>query len=187
MHLRVQGDDKLRGKSLTFLPPYPKTLARKDCCPVYGIDQMTVTEDVALVTLHQVPAKLPLIAGIFETVGESGINIDMISQTTPQGGWVSLSFTVSGEELPKMMSLTARLKERHAEIRPLLSSGNVKLSLYGKEMVHMHGVAAAAIQTVSQVIEHIYLITTSELDISFLIPASDLPAASQALQKRFGL
>ena len=180
MHLRVQGDDKLRGKSWTFLPPYPKTLARKDCCPVYGIDQMTVTEDVALVTLHQVPAKLPLIAGIFETVGESGINIDMISQTTPQGGWVSLSFTVSGEELPKMMSLTARLKEA-------AGYDEAKAVFYGKEMVHMHGVAAAAIQTVSQVIEHIYLITTSELDISFLIPASDLPAASQALQKRFGL
>lgn len=154
---------------------------------MYGIDQMTVTEDVALVTFHRVPAKLPLIAGIFQAVGESGINIDMISQTTPQGGWVSLSFTVSGEELPKMMALTAQLKERYPEIRPLLSSGNVKLSLYGREMVQMHGVAAAAIQTVSQVIEHIYLITTSELDISFLIPASDLPAASQALQEHFAL
>lgn len=154
---------------------------------MYGIDQMTVTEDVALVTFHQVPAKLPLIAEIFQLVGESGVNIDMISQTTPQGGWVSLSFTVSEEELPQMMALTAKLRERHPEIRPLLSSGNAKLSLYGKEMVHMHGVAAAAIHTVSQVLEHIYLITTSELDISFLIPASDLPAASQALTEKFVL
>ena len=154
---------------------------------MYGIDQMSVTEDVALVTFNQVPASLSLISEIFGAVGKSGINIDMISQTTPQGGSVSLSFTASGSELPKLMALTAQFKEAHPSIRPLVSTGNAKLSLYGEQMVAMSGVAAEAIQTVSRVIEHIYLITTSELDISFLIPASDLPAAQSALTERFGL
>lgn len=154
---------------------------------MYGIDQMTVTEDVALVTFNQVPANLKLISEFLESVGNSEINIDMISQTTPQGGSVSLSFTIPEGDMAKMMSLTAQFRERHPGIRPLLSSGNVKLSLYGSQMVNMCGVAASAIHTVSQVIEHIYLITTSELDISFLIPASDLPAAKEALAARFSL
>ena len=50
-----------------------------------GVTQSSVTEDVSLITFIKVPNDLKIISGIFDAVSEAGINIDMVSQTAPQG------------------------------------------------------------------------------------------------------
>ena len=52
-------------------------------------------------------------------------------------------------------------------------------------MRHTPGVAARAISTVSSVVDNIYLITTSEVDISFLIADEALTNVQNAIEQAF--
>ena len=59
-----------------------------------NIAHVTYCENVALVTLRNVPSEGTLIADIFTAISDGGISVDMISQTAPQGGAISLAFTL---------------------------------------------------------------------------------------------
>ena len=59
---------------------------------MFGVDKITKSEDITLVTINSLPSKASLIADIFEQTAKKEINIDMISQTTAQGLRVRLEF-----------------------------------------------------------------------------------------------
>lgn len=147
-----------------------------------GVTQISVTEDVSLITFTKVPNDLGVIAGIFRSVSEAGINIDMVSQTAPQGQFVSFSFTVGNEDTVKVLSLVNSLK-----IKPMVSTGNCKIQLYGEEMPRMHGVFAAALASAATTAAELLLVTTSEVDISLLTTSAHLQEALEALERDFGV
>lgn len=145
-----------------------------------GVSKLTLTEDVSVITFNKLSAEPSNVAKILNQFSEEGINIDMISQTV-------LSLTVFSEDLMKALSLCTQLKDSVSDLRPLVSSGNCKLQLYGEEMRSMHGVAAKAIDVIASAGEEIYLITTSEVDISVLLPRDRVHEAVSALEKAFGV
>lgn len=152
-----------------------------------GVSKITVCEDVALVTFHKVPAKLSLIAGIFSDFAKAGVNIDMISQTAPQGHNIDISFTLPSEHLIRVLEVVNKFRETHAQIKPMVSNGNCKIQLYGEEMRNMNGVAAAAIAAVSKTNVDLALITTSEVDISLLVSCTHYEDAVAALEEMFSV
>ncbi|MCI9455958.1 MAG: ACT domain-containing protein [Oscillospiraceae bacterium] len=152
-----------------------------------GVSKLTLTEDVSVITFNKLSAEPSNVAKILNQFSEEGINIDMISQTVPNSGEISLSLTVFSEDLMKALSLCTQLKDSVSDLRPLVSSGNCKLQLYGEEMRSMHGVAAKAIDVIASAGEEIYLITTSEVDISVLLPRDRVHEAVSALEKAFGV
>lgn len=111
----------------------------------------------------------------------------MISLTNTHSGFNSLSFTVSDSDLGAILAVTAAIKERYPSIKPLISSGNVKLSLFGEEMRNLYGVAAKAIAAVAATKTDVRLITTSEVDISLLIAESSLPDVVTVMKETFSL
>ena len=152
-----------------------------------GVSKLTVTEDVALVTFNKLPADHKLIAGILDEFSKAEMNIDMISQTTSQGGDISFSFTVSGSDMVKALSLLKKMKEEGLEVKPLVSSVNTKIQLYGEEMREMYGVAARAIDVVARTGVQVVIITTSEVDISMLCASSHVDECIEELEKAFAI
>ncbi len=152
-----------------------------------GVSQLTVTEDVSLITFHQVPNSFQLIADIFTALARQDIDIDMISQTAPRGNEVSISFTVSAAATVKVLEVAKGFRDRPDSIKPMVSTGNVKLRLYGGEMQGLPGVAAAAMRALAATHAQVSLITTSEADISFLITPTYLDEAVAALEEAFGV
>lgn len=152
-----------------------------------GVSRIHITEDITLVTFRKVSAAPALTAKIFNAFANAGINIDMISQTAPYGNSVDFSFTLPSVQLAQVLTLIGRLREDYEEMSPMVSSGNCKIQLYGEEMRTMHGVAAAAIQAVSQTGAELSLITTSEVDISLLVSHAHCGQAAQALEKIFSV
>ncbi|MBC8584360.1 ACT domain-containing protein [Youxingia wuxianensis] len=150
-----------------------------------GVSKITVTEDVTLVTFNKVYADLKLIADIFADFAKADINIDMISQTAPQGHYIDLSFSLPADQLIKVLELINKFRETHAQLKPMVSSGNCKIQLYGQEMREMHGVAAAAISAIASTQVGLTLITTSEVDISLLVTQADCNAAVKSLEEMF--
>ncbi len=115
------------------------------------------------------------------------MNIDMISQTTSQGGDVSFSFTVAGNDMVKALELLSRMNAGGAAVKPFVSSGNTKLQLYGEEMRDMYGVAARAIDVVARTSAQVVIITTSEVDISMLCAGAHVDECICELEKAFEL
>lgn len=152
---------------------------------MFGVDKITKSEDITLVTINSLPSKASLIADIFEQTAKQEINIDMISQTTAQGSNISISFTLDGNDFGKMVEIIKNLKESYKNIKPIISSGNCKISLFGEKMPEMSGVASRAISTVAKQDTDILMITTSEVDISFLIPDAQKENVIEALEQEF--
>lgn len=150
-----------------------------------GVSRMIVCEDVALVTFHKVPNDLSLIADIFLEFAKAQINLDMISQTAPQGHFIDISFTLPSDQLMKVLELAGRFREMNSALKPMISNGNCKLQLYGEEMRTMYGVASSAMQAIAKTNVELALITTSEVDISLLVTQPHSSEAVEVLEKKF--
>ena len=147
-----------------------------------GIERITVSESVALITLHKSPVDIHFIATVFSLIAEADINVDMISQTAPLGGEISISFTIHDEDLTKVLNLSAKLREAAQDVKMIVSNGNAKISLYGEKMRDLPGIAAQAFGRIASTNADVRLITTSEVDISILVTQSDLQTVLEALK-----
>ncbi len=152
-----------------------------------GITELNVTENISLVTFSKAPSDCVFIVAAFAEFAKRGINIDMISQTAPQGDTVSLSFTVSDADMVTALEAIRSLRAACPTVVPLVTSGNCKLQLYGSDMRDMSGVGAAVLKTVSDSGAQMIIITTSEVDISILTSPTTLSECVAALESEFGV
>ncbi len=141
---------------------------------------ITVSDDITLVTLQNIPADIDFIASVFENIASMGVDVDMISLSPVQSSQTSLSFTIKDEELVKILSYTSKLN--NGTVKPIVSSGNCKISINDAGMENTPGVAANIFRRIADVHTDIRLITTSEAQISLLITKSDFDATFSAVQ-----
>ena len=141
---------------------------------------ISIRENVTLVVLGPLSSELEAVATVFEDLASAGINVDMISQSPPQGASTDLSFTIADENLEKALAIIARLRKANPGLKSAVSSGNYKLTVSGDAMRSQPGVAAAVMWAAASAMADVRLVTTSEVDISLLLtpPAIDDVAAA---------
>lgn len=149
------------------------------------IDRVNVTENVAIVSFGKVPAKIGLLSSLFDRVARAGINVDMISQTAPKGEYNSISFTVSDDKVGDVLNLLTRMDEKERDLMPMISTGNVKISLWGKEMPNLVGVASDVFDRLAEIGVEVLLITTSDVDISIVVDPASADLAYETLKKAY--
>lgn len=148
------------------------------------IQSITVVEDVTLISLQDSPADIAIIDKIFSMISDAKIDVDMISQT-PHGRSASLSFTVKGDDFGKILEIAASMREINPDLKLNVSSGNCKISVFGEEMRGLPGVAAKVFHALAQTHTDIRMVTTSEVDISLLVPKADMDDALVQIQNTF--
>ena len=144
---------------------------------------ITVSDDVTLIILQNIPANMSFVTEVFDSIASMDIDVDMISLTPPQSSMTSLSFTVSDDELMKILSYTKKLNQ--GSIKPIVSNGNCKISVCDPDMENCPGVAAKVFAKAAQAGADIRLITTSESQISLLVTKSDADATMSAIAEAF--
>lgn len=137
------------------------------------IDNITMIENVTLISINDSPADFKVVAEIFKMLAGAGIDVDMISQNPPQGKTSNLSFTVNDDDLGKVFEIASQLRELHPELKLAISSGNTKISVFDEEMRNCPGVAAKVFKAIAETDAEIRMITTSEVDISVLVYSHD--------------
>lgn len=152
-----------------------------------GISSLETSENVALISFKKIPDDLAFLSGIFERFSSEGIVIDMISQTSPISGNVSISFSCLEKDMVKILKITNELSSRQPQIKPMVSSGNCKLRLSGEEMREASGVFAKVLSCLSKTSAELLQITTSETEISLLVPSAHLEDTVNALTGEFSL
>lgn len=146
---------------------------------------ISITEDVTLITLSDSPADIHFISSIFDCIAEAGISVDMIAQSAPIGDRTSLSFTVSDDDMRKALDVVSSLRISHPSLRPSISSGNVKVSVYSERMRTEPGIASKVFSAAASSDVDIRLVTTSEVDISLLITQPEAETLSEAVKAAF--
>lgn len=149
------------------------------------VDNITVIDNVTLISLNDSPADIKIISKIFNMLSEASIDVDMISQIPPHGNVPYLSFTVNDDDLTKVFAIASKLREINPELKLAISSGNSKISVFGEGMKNCPGVAAKVFSAIAETNAEVRMITTSEVDISVLVYNHDSDTVYTAIQKIF--
>jgi len=141
----------------------------------------------ALITINNIPDDTASIAQIFQSIADQNINIDIISQTTPVYGKLSISFTLPHKDLEKAIQAVNDLQASLPSISLNTYEEIVKLSVEGPGMKQQPGIAAKVFSIMAQQNIRIMAITTSETKISYIIHPLDEKKALEALMEAFEL
>ncbi|MEU8587095.1 aspartate kinase [Streptomyces sp. NPDC048664] len=143
----------------------------------------------AKVTVVGVPDKPGEAASIFRAIADAEINIDMVVQNVSAAstGLTDISFTLPKTEGRKAIDA---LEKRRTGIGfdSLRYDDQIgKISLVGAGMKTNPGVTATFFEALSDAGVNIELISTSEIRISVVTRAEDVPEAVRAVHTAFGL
>lgn len=144
---------------------------------------ITTTDGITLITMPNVSADIDFVAKIFENIASLEINVDMISLTPPQGSNIDLSFTISDDDLGKLLAYNAERRSKgESSIQPVVSSGNCQISVCDKAMETTPGMAAKVFRAAAKASADIRIITTSEVQITLLVTQADFDAVYEEIK-----
>lgn len=142
-------------------------------------------DDVVLVTVNNVKNNAHSIADIFSAIGDGQINVDMICQTAPYKDRINLSFTIDNSDLVKTLSVTGAIKKSEPALITEVNGGNTKITIFSQLLKTEWGIAARLFNALAKNDLHTKLITTSDVEISVLVDASDADSVMNILKEEF--
>tara|TARA_Y100000591_G_C21803695_1_gene683563 strand:+ start:76 stop:1287 length:1212 start_codon:yes stop_codon:yes gene_type:complete len=152
-----------------------------------AVTGVAYSKDDAKITLQAVEDKPGVAAEIFEPLGKSQINIDMVIQNVSSDGKTTdITFTVKREDLNK--SLEILKKNNKITFKNLSYKNNVsKISIVGAGMVTTPGITYKMFRSLAEEKINILAISTSEIKISVIIDESFTVKAVKKLHNVFNL
>ena len=145
------------------------------------------SKDDSKITLLGVEDKPGVAADIFEPLGKSQINVDMVIQNiSSDGKRTDLTFTIKRDELSKTLEIIKNNKK--IKFKELNNNENVsKISIVGAGMVTTPGVTYKMFRALADSSINILAISTSEIKISVIINEKDTLQAVKKLHTTFDL
>lgn len=144
--------------------------------------KIEVTENVSGVSFNNVALNKTIMEDTLRIVADAGINVDMISMTAPTEEIFSFGFTMSDEDMPKLLAAGGNIKAKGG-VSPMINSGNRKIVIKTGEMTETIGFAARVFEILNRLEAMILMITTGVDEISVLIRDADADAVVSAFQK----
>ncbi|WP_225824807.1 aspartate kinase [Streptomyces naphthomycinicus] len=143
----------------------------------------------AKITVVGVPDKPGEAAAIFRTIADAEINIDMVVQNVSAAstGLTDISFTLPKTEGRKAIDALEKNRSGIGFDSLRYDDQIGKISLVGAGMKTNPGVTASFFEALSNASVNIELISTSEIRISVVTRADDVPEAVRAVHTAFGL
>jgi len=149
------------------------------------IEDMSLDESQARVTLMRVPDTPGLAAQVFDEIAENGIIVDMIVQSVGREGHANLSFTVARRNLQKGIDLAAAMAEGFGGLAPTSSPQVAKISVSGTGMRSHTGVATRLFQSLADAGINVEMISTSEVRLNVVVDGSQGPRGLEVVRKEF--
>jgi aspartate kinase len=145
------------------------------------IDDVSLDQSQARVTMMGVPDTPGVAAKTFEEVAAAGIFVDMIVQSYGHESLASLSFTVPADRVAKCVEVARRLADTF-QCKGVTSSPSVaKLSVSGVGLRSHTGVAIRMFRALSDRGINVAMINTSEVRVNVVVEGAQGPAALEAL------
>ncbi|PAB57654.1 aspartate kinase [Anaeromicrobium sediminis] len=152
-----------------------------------AITGLSLSDKDLMVTIDNVRYDIQNISYIFNELASKDINIDMISQTAPAGGHVSLSFTAPKTDEKIILDILENVEKKIGNINVEIEKDITKLSVVGIGMRSQSGVAAKVFDILARNNIQFKQVTTSEIRISYTIDTKDRQRALEAVANEFNL
>lgn len=151
-----------------------------------AIDDISLDESQARVSINGVPDTPGVAARVFDEVAAAGIFVDMIIQSyTGKAGQASLTFTVPKEKLDDSVDVANRLAEAF-ECQGVTSSPDIaKLSVSGVGLRSHTGVAIRSFTALANSGINVEMINTSEVRVNVVVDGSQGAEALSQLNAAF--
>ena len=143
-----------------------------------------ITEQISVVTFGNIPfeSESGFIHRLFKLAAQENIIIDVISKASVSTDRTSGGFTFSDNDMQGMLRVLGALSFYRP---PLVSCGNVKLTVKCEEMKCGTGFAMAVFGALSDAMITPILVTTSDDEISVVVRACEMNTLSEELRKTF--
>lgn len=148
---------------------------------------MTSSHSDVQVILMNLPVGMKSLRRIFGEMGDKEVNVDMISQMMNGDQRMHISFTIPREEVQVARSLMENWQREDPAIHWSINEDIVKMSIVGMGMRTHSGVAGKVFDLLEEAGIEVKMITTSEINISWVIQASDEERAIEAIGRGFDL
>ena len=149
------------------------------------IDEISLDETQALVTIADVPDRPGMTAAVFDELAKAGVFVDMIVQSFGRDGQANVSFTVPQDVLSPTVDLIKPLAKR-LQCSGVTSAPRVaKLSVSGIGMRSNSSVAIRLFQSLTAAGINVDLMSTSEVRVNIIVDGQQGEAALACLQKAF--
>ncbi len=152
------------------------------------VSSVTHDANTSVVKINNLPEGVSGLAQLFEHLAQKGIVVDIISQThLPEGQ--RLAFSVPSEDLYQAVTITQNLFTQMHKLPAQIETMDkvAKVSIVGVGMRNHPGVAAHFFKILAKQNIPIFLVTTSEIKVSAIIPSESLQKAAQSLHTAFSL
>lgn len=161
-----------------------KEVSRMEEVVVSGV---AYDKDLVKVAITDVPDRPGIAAKIFGALGAGKVNVDMIIQSSAQGGVNDISFTVNRGDLKKALDIMGKVKQEIGAKGLVYDEGVAKVSIVGVGMKTHSGVASKMFSALAEESVNIEMISTSEIKISCVIKEKDTEKAVRAIHRKFAL
>ena len=142
--------------------------------------------DVSRVTLTGIKTGPGTMSRIFTPLAESGVSVDVIVESAPKEGASDVAFTVSRAEFAEARRVAGEVAEPlGGEVEGEEELG--KVSVVGTGMLNRPGYAAKMFDSLGQAGIPIRLVSTSEIQVTCVIPADRVEEAVRRLHEDFEL
>jgi aspartate kinase len=153
------------------------------------VDGAELERGQAVLALSGLPDQPGVAARLFEALGDAGLNVDLIVQSTHEGASNDIAFTLGESELERARQVCQHLLEDMgaAETRLTAEPGMAKISISGAGIMGRPGVAARLFDTLARLGINLRLIATSEVKVSCVVEGSQGSKALRAAAEAFAL
>jgi aspartate kinase len=151
-----------------------------------AIEDCHLDASQTLVTFTDLPDKPGVAAEVFEELGRSGLNVDMIVQSHPRDGRAEISFTVPAGDRDKAIEVAQKIASTRGAI--VADVPHVaKLSITGVGIRSHAGVADRLFKPLADAGVNIDLVSTSEVRLNVIVAAEHGGTSLAVLRRAFGL
>lgn len=168
------------------LTDVPGTIVR-EVAQVEGmlIKGVTKNENVAVISLLEVPDVPGMSFNVFSLMAQKKINVGIILQASGRGNNKDLIFTVPLEDVHTATAILQENLQRFGATRVLVDTDVAKVSIVGAGVQSHPGVAAKMFERLYECNINIRMIATSEIKISVIIAKQDADRAVAAVHDAF--
>jgi aspartate kinase len=181
----AEGEADVAGSHLVKSSPL-EVVRRLEGMEDLAIEDCHLDASQTLVTFTDLPDTPGVAAEVFEELGRSGLNVDMIVQSHPRDGRAEISFTVPAGDRDK--AIVAARKIASARGAVVADVPHVaKLSITGVGIRSHAGVADRLFKPLADCGINIDLVSTSEVRLNVVVAAEHGQKSLEVLRKAFGL
>lgn len=148
---------------------------------------MTSSHSDVQVILMNLPVGMKSLRRIFGEMGDQEVNVDMISQMMNGDQRMHISFTIPREDTAVARNLMEKWQGEDPAIHWSINEDIVKMSIVGMGMRTHSGVAGKVFDLLEEAGIEVKMVTTSEINISWVIDAADEVKAIDAIGRGFEL